>query len=453
MSVTTDDPLNELLQTVRDLARGGPRDAFDAIADELHPSDLAEVLIALGSDEERLAVITQIPAELASETLAEMDEGDLRARLFASLGPAAGADLLHELADDDAADLVGELDPGDRARVLAALPAEEAGDLRELLSYDEETAGGLMTTELVSVRNTITAGEAISAVRVQGREVEDFYTVFVLDEQARLLGTVPLNALILSEPGAPVDTLLEPVQASVLPDVDQEDVGRLMARYNLVSIPVLDPDGVLLGRITFDDVIDVIEAEQTEDILRMAGVSDEEELTAGWGEAVRARLPWLFLNLLTASLAAGVVVFFQSTIADLVILAAIMPIIAGMGGNAGTQALAVTIRRIAVSGASIPKRFGAVRKEVVVGLVNGLTLGLVVALVVGLAEGDSRLGWVILFAMWGNILVAGFAGASIPTVLNRFGIDPAVASSVFVTAFTDLLGFFLLLGLATWFLL
>ncbi len=312
-----------------------------------------------------------------------------------------------------------------------------------------------MTTELVSVESTLSAQEALEQVRVQGREVEDFYTVFVVDERRRLVGTLRLDDLVISDPGDRVEELVEPVAASVLPDLDQEEVGRLMSRYNMVAVPVVNEFGVLLGRITFDDVIDVLEAEQTEDILRLAGVGpDEEALRHTWFESVRARLPWLFVNLATAFAAAGVVLYFQQTIASASILAVFMPVIAGMGGNAGTQALAVTVRSIAVEGAASSRAMEVVLREVVVGVVNGGALGATTAVVSWLVPGGNpRLGLVVLAAMWGNLVVAGFAGSFVPAVLDRFGIDPAIASSIFVTTFTDMCGFFLLLGLASAYLM
>ncbi|MFH1762658.1 MAG: magnesium transporter, partial [Gemmatimonadota bacterium] len=215
---------------------------------------------------------------------------------------------------------------------------------------------------------------------------------------------------------------------------------------------VVDKAGILLGRITFDDVLDVLEAEQTEDILRFAGISEEEEIRGSWSDTVKTRLPWLALNLITASIAASVVWFYRDTVDSIIVLAALAPIIAALGGNAGTQALAVTVRRISLAGdgeiGQAP--YGAVGKELLVGIVNGMVLGLAIAgLSLLVPGGNPMLGLVVLLAMWGNLVVAGFAGSFVPTLLNRFGFDPAVASSVFVHAFTDLIGFFLLLGLAT----
>ena len=420
---------------------------------DLHPSDVADLLEEL-EQEDRVTVVRALPAELASEALAEMEEGEERREILASLDPRTSAGLLQELADDDAADLIAELEPEDANRILANLPVEEAVDLRGLLQYDEETAGGIMTTEVVAVRASLTAQEAIAEIRRQAQELDEFYTVFVVNEANRLLGEVPLAEVIVAEPDQPVADLVEAVQVRVLPDTDQEEVGRLMGRYNVVSAPVVDEFDRLLGRITFDDIIDVIEAEQTEDILRLAGVSEDEEVRAEWQDAVRTRLPWLSLNLITITVAASVVLGFEATLARYWYLAMLLPIIGGMGGNSGTQALAVTIRRIALASSTLERRSDAVSKELLVGLVNGLVLGVFAAFMVWLgtqlgADLPPRLPIVVMVALWGNIFLAGFAGAFIPTLLDRLEIDPAVASSVFLTTFTDLVGFALILGLAT----
>jgi magnesium transporter len=433
------------------LEQEDPTALREAVAD-LHPSDIADLVEEL-DEPDRLRILQALPAELASETLAEMDVEEHPEDILADLGPEVAAAIVQELEDDDAADLIGELEPHEADAILAALPEEEAGELRDLMAYGEETAGGLMTRDLVGITGDLSAAEAIVEVRRQGREVEDFYVVFVVDDQKMLLGTVPLDQLILADPHEQVANLIRPVLTSVTPDVDQEDVGRLMSRYNVPVLPVLSEDGRLLGRVTFDDVIDVIEAEQTEDILRLAGVSEEEEIRGEWHETVRARLPWLLLNLITASAAASVVRYYEGTIEDIVILAFLMPIIAALGGNAGTQSLAVTLRRIATSEERSFHGREVVGKELLVGVVNGALLGVGIAVLAVLVGGNPGLGGVVMLAMWGNLMLAGFAGAFIPTLLDRMGVDPAVASSVFLHTITDFCGFLLLLGLATRFLL
>jgi magnesium transporter len=443
----------DLRARVLELVATGDLAGLEELLPDLHPSDVGDVLASLTEDE-RVALIQALPVELASEALAEMEAHDEAGEILAALDPKQGAELLQELDDDDAAGLIAELEPTERNLILEKLPDEEAGEIRDLLLYEEETAGRLMTTSLVSIRADVSAGDAIREVRRQGREVEDFYSVFVVDQRGVLQGTVALDRLVLADPDTSVAELVHEPDATVHPEVDQEEVGRLMSRYNLVNIGVVDHSNVLIGRITFDDVIDVMEAEQTEDLLLMAGVPSEEELRSDWREAVRARLPWLAINLLTAFMAASVVLIFGKIIDSLWFIAAIMPIIAGMGGNSGTQSLAVTVRRIAISKGSLERRIDVVGKEALVGLVIGLALGLITfgvtwIGVLALPDISPRLPWVVLLALWGNIVVGASMGALIPTLLHRMGIDPAIASSVFLTTFTDMIGFMLLLGLAS----
>jgi magnesium transporter len=449
---TPDDRLETARRRIQALLEEGDPSAAGALVVELelHASDVADLFERM-PDELGVGLLSALPSELASEALAEMEEGEDRGDLLAALSPEKTVELLTELPDDDAADLIGELEPGDQRRILEVLPAQEAGELIGLLGYDEESAGGLMTTELVAVDASLSAAVAIDQVRIQGREVDDFYTVFVVDAARRLQGTLRLDDLITADPASSVQDLVEAPVATVLPDVDQEEVGHLISRYNLAAIPVVSGEGILLGRITFDDVIDAIEAEQTEDILRLAGLGDEEDLRHSWSEAVRARLPWLALNLVTASLAASVILVFEDVIDRVLTLAFLAPIIAAMGGSSGTQSLAITIRRLTVEGSRDASAW--VLGEILIGLVNGAVLGGGIALLALVVDGDPRLGLVVLLAMWGNQVVAGFAGAFVPAMLDRVGVDPSVASSVFVHTLTDLCGFFLLLGLASQLLL
>lgn len=424
--------------------------AVEALVEDLHPSDIADLVEQLEDVDEQVRLLELLPADISAEALAEIESHEHPEDILSSLEPRRIAEIIAELPDDDAVDLIGELSPEEQARVLATLPRVEAGALRKLLHYDEESAGGIMTTELVAVPVHLSAAQAIAEVRRQAQEMTDhFYAIYVVDDYRRLQGTVGLQDLVVSDPETPIAQLLQPPAATVPVDMDQEQVARLISRYNVPSLPVVGPNDALLGRITFDDVLDVIEAEQTEDIFRLAGVSEEEEVRGGFADSVRVRLPWLVLNLVTASFGATVVWFYQDTIGELVVLAAIMPVIAGLGGNAGTQTLAVTVRRLALSDEPSGRRWGVAAKEMLVGLVNGLALGIIAGFIGYLMAGLPMFGLVVLLAMWGNLIVASFAGAFVPVLLERLGADPAVASSVFVTTFTDVFGFFLLLGLAS----
>jgi magnesium transporter len=438
--------MKKLLHRMVDLVRKGEMALFVRRAHDFEPADLADVLTAL-DDKERLAAVEALPAELSSQALAEMPEEAHASETLAAMDPGRAAAIVRELDDDDAADILGELDPTQQEQILSGM-REERTEVDRLLRYDEETAGGRMTSHVVTVPASATAEQALEEIRRQAEEVEDFYQVFVVDRDRKLVGVLPFKDLVISRPERPVRSFMTDADIFVTPDLDQEEVARLMARYNLPSVPVVDDLGRLLGRVTFDDVIDVVEAETTEDLLKFGGVSPDEDLAAGWKDAVRSRLPWLSLNLLTAFLAGGVVYFFQSTIQQTLALAVWMPVIAGMGGNAGTQALAVTVRRLALGLIPVDVFTRVVGKEILVGITNGIVMGLAVGTVAALLGEGTRLGIVVFLAMAGNLMVAGFAGAFIPIVLERLGVDPAVASSIFVTAFTDVCGFLLLLGLA-----
>jgi len=439
-------------QAIIALLRDGKVSEFLGRARMLEAADLADVL-ALADEDERVEIAKLLPPDLTGEALIEMPGQEHAEDTLAALSPEQAADIVQEMPDDDAADLLGELPPEQQQRILSQVDFEERVTVERLLEYREDTAGGLMTGAMVTVRQDDTVAGAVESIRRQAEELEDFTETYVVDEQGRLTGVLGFKRLVLSAPDRVVRELMEEPGVTVGPEMDQEDVARLMARYNVPTIPVVDRNGRLLGRITFDDVSDVVEEEATEDLLRFGGVSAEEDLGARWFEAVKTRLPWLFVNLLTAFVAAAVVALFTNVVRALPALAAWMTIISGMGGNAGTQTLAVTVRRLAL-GLIAPAAFvGVVGKEVMVGLACGVANGVVVAIAALLFHQPVMLGVVVCLAMVGNLFVAGFAGAFIPLLLERFKIDPAIASSVFVTTFTDVCGFALLLGLGGWLLL
>lgn len=442
MSTGSLSHLDELVLLVRE----GRIDAFLQRAWELEPADLADVLATLDV-EERLALVRILPTELSSHALVELPADAHAEEIVAALGTEQAADIVDELEDDDAADLLGELDPEEQERILAGV--EDRAGVDRLLRYHEETAGGLMTTHLVTVTDLDTVGLALEAVRRQAEDVDDVTEIFVVDTARRLVGTLSFKQLVVTPQARLVRDVMEDADIRVGAEVDQEEVARIMARYDLVSLPVVDATGRLLGRVTHDDISDVTEAEATEDLLRFGGVSPDEELSALWLSSVRSRLPWLYVNLMTAFLAGAVVLFFKGAIERITALAIWMPIIAGMGGNAGTQALAVSVRRLSLGQVPADRSRSIISKEILVGMSNGIAIGVVVAGVSVLVGESWRMGLVVFLAMSGNLLVAGFAGSFIPVLLDRLGIDPAVASSIFVTTFTDVCGFGLLLGLAT----
>jgi magnesium transporter len=427
------------------LLREGRLEEFLARAPELESADLADVLAQL-DEETRLEVVRRLPAEVSAGALVEMPAEAHAEETLAELDPAQAAEIVDELADDDAADILQTMERETQERILAQI--EDREDVDRLLRYDEETAGGRMTAQVVTALTTDTVSDTLESVRRQAGETDDFSQIFVVDPEGRYRGVLSFKALVVNPGTRMVSEVMDPADLTVHPETDQEEVARLMARYNVPAIAVVDHQERLLGRVTFDDVIDVVEAETTEDLLRFGGVSADEELAAPWNTTIQTRLPWLYVNLLTAFLAASVVVLFQDTLAQTLLLTAWMPIIAGLGGNTGTQALAVTIRRIALGQIQANRALGVITKEVTVGLVNGLALGASVGLVALVTGQGIRLGLVVFLAMTGNLMLAGFLGAFIPLLMRRLGVDPAVASSVFVTPFTDMVGFALLLGLA-----
>jgi magnesium transporter len=428
-----------------ELIRAGNLKGFLARAERAEPADVGEVLASL-DEEQRLEVVQALPKRLSSKALVSMPDEAQAEETLVALGTEQAADILDELPDDDAADILGGLDPEDQARILSEV--EDRADVERLLKYERDTAGGLMTTQVVTVPDVATAGVAIEEVRRQREEVPDFYEIFVADADRRLQGVLPLKDLVASPVDRPVREFMQPAAHVVRPEVDQEEVASLLSRYNLPAVPVVDAEMRLLGQVTFDDVIHVVKEEGTEDLLKFGGVPADEDLAAPWTRSVRSRLPWLYVNLATAFLAGAVVYLFRDTVSHTVAIAVWMPIIAGMGGNAGTQALAVTVRRLALGHIPLGRSGHVIGKEVLVGLATGLANGVVVAVVAYLMGQGPTLGLVVFLAMAGNLLVAGFAGALIPILLERFGIDPAIASSIFVTTFTDVCGFLLLLGLA-----
>ncbi|MCY1529143.1 Magnesium transporter MgtE [compost metagenome] len=306
-----------------------------------------------------------------------------------------------------------------------------------------------MNTQFIAVNLNLTKKDAIDEIIRQSEEIEEFYTVFVVDDENLFKGIVSLKDIIKAKGNVKITEMVNADVVYVKTDTDQEEVARLISQYNLTSIPVVDGDLKLLGRVTFDDVIDVLEEENTEDILKISGVSEDEELSGNWIEAVKSRLPWLIINLGTAFLASAVVRYYESTLEQLTVLSAYMTIIAGMGGNAATQALAVTVRRISLYDLTDQQAYRTVLKEFTVGLINGAVTGLIVFIFAYFFDANPLLGLVIFLAMTGNLIIAGFTGAGIPLLLKRVGIDPAIASSIIITTFTDVFGFLLLLGLAS----
>ncbi|HMG08973.1 MAG TPA: magnesium transporter [Mucilaginibacter sp.] len=413
-----------------------------------HASEIA-ILFEKLPQEAKERIINILPTDVASEVISEMDEEHHPEELLVNLHPEKRSEIVEELDYDDATDIISQLDEEQQHEILKHIDQEDASSIRALLSYDEDTAGGLMNSEIIKVNINLDKKGALDEIIHQSEEMEELYTIYVVDDHDILKGILSIKTIIKAKADANVSDLVQTNFVYVKVDVDQEEVARLISQYNLTSIPVVDDDMKLLGRVTVDDIIDVMEEENTEDILKISGVSEDEELSGNWQDAVKSRLPWLVINLGTAFLAASIIRDFDSTVAKLSVISAYMTIIAGMGGNAATQALAVTVRRISLSDLSDKQAYSTVLKEFLVGMINGGANGLIVFLVAYFYDANPLLGLVLFLAMTGNLIIAGLTGASIPLILKRVGIDPAVASSIIITTFTDCIGFLLPLWLAT----
>ncbi len=415
-----------------------------------HPADLADLVERL-KGEERKDFFNGLPAELASEVLAEV-RGEMQQEVIRSLDAHYLRMLFQELSDDDATDIVQELSEEEAERVLQAIGVQDRRDIQSLMKYGEDTAGGVMTTELVSIDVGMTAAEAIKRVRQQGQQIQ-FFTVYVVDRKRILQGTVTVTDLILADPQTRIADILSDDVNKVSPETDQEEVARLLARYNLVSIPVVDSSDRLLGRVTVDDVFDIMEEEATEDLFRMSGVDEAESVgRLGLVDSVRSRLPWLCLNLLLVLISTQAIRLFLPVLERVVVLAVFLPVVGGIGGNAATQSLAVTLRRMILDGEITRRGRMVMLHESLVGLMNGLAVSLIIFAVVWFTERNASFAMVVGGATWLSITIAAFLGAMIPMVLKALKVDPAVASSV-VQNFTDFIGFFLLLGLSALLLL
>jgi magnesium transporter len=441
-----------VLDSVKRLLRVGASANLLNLLQKQHPADLGQIFSEL-IDKDR---------EAAFSLLAERN-GRLAMEAVSELGPEAGARLLalrpaeeiarlaQEIPSDDAAALIDYLPEDLSGAVLDLMRPKESGVVENLLEYDEQTAGRIMNPHVFALNEDMTVGEAITELQTN-RDVEMVFYLYVVDERRHLVGVTSLRRLLLVAPETPLKRIMTADLISARADMDQEEVARQVASYNLLAIPVVDDENKLVGVITVDDVIDVIKDEATEDIYRLAGVSGDEHVFTPAGESLRKRLPWLGVNLATAFMAAAVVGAFEGTIEQITALAVFMPIVAGMGGNAAMQTLTVIVRGIALGELSWANSRKALLKEATVGVGNGLALGLVAALVAWITRGDPVLGVLLGAAMIINMFVAATAGTLIPLGLRAAGVDPALASSVFITTMTDVVGFASFLGLARIFL-
>lgn len=414
---------------------------------DLHEADLADLIEALPAPE-RSRLIALLGSDFDFTALTELDEG-VRLSLLENLPVDSVAEGLSELDSDDAVFILEDLTAEDQAEILDQLPALERVVLQRSLNYPEESAGRRMQTEYIAVPPFWTVGQAIDYMRDTDDLPESFYELFVVDPTYRLLGTVALDRLLRTKRPVSVSDIMGETAHTVQAEEDQEEVARTFERYNLVTAAVVDESERLVGVLTIDDIVDVIQEEHEEDFKRMAGVGDEE-ISDNVFNAVRSRFIWLMVNLGTAVLASVIIGLFDATIQQMVALAVLMPIVASMGGNAATQTMTVAVRALATRELDSYNVRRIILRESTVGLINGLLFAVVIGLVTAMWFGSAALSIIIALAMIINMFSAGLAGILIPIVLDKLKADPAIASGVFVTTVTDVVGFFAFLGLAAW---
>jgi magnesium transporter len=441
-----------VLDSVKRLLRIGATANLLNLLQKQHPADLAQVFSDLPEKDREAAfsILADRNGRLAMEAISELGP-EAGAGLLATRPAEEIAKLAQEIPSDDAAALIDYLPEELSAAVLDLMRPKESGVVENLLEYDEQTAGRIMNPHVFALNEDMTVGEAITELQ-SNRDVEMVFYLYVVDDRRHLVGVVSLRRLLLVSPETPLKRIMTTDIISARVDTDQEEAARQVASYNLLAIPVVDEENKLAGVITVDDVIDVIKDEATEDIYRLAGVAGDERAFTPAMESLRKRLPWLGVNLVTAFLAAAVVSMFEGTISQVTALAVFMPIVAGMGGNAATQTLTVIVRGIALGELSWSNSRKALIKEAMVGLGNGVVLGLVAAAVAWATRGNPVLGLLLCAAMIINMFVAATAGTLVPLGLRAANVDPALASSVFITTMTDVFGFASFLGLATIFL-
>jgi magnesium transporter len=412
-----------------------------------HAADIANIIRNL-SDEHSKYVFSLLDADTASDVVMELDDVS-REKLVSELQHDRLSEIVDEMDSDDATDLVAELPQDVAEYVLESIDKADSEEVKELLRHEEDTAGGIMALEFVSVSEDDTVDEAIKEIRAKAEEVGEVYNVYVVDHSGKLVGVLPLKKLILARSNQKVKNIMNKDVISVPTDLDQEEVANLFRRYNLVSVPVVDRLGNLVGRITVDDVVDVMEEEASEDIQKMAGLTDEEEIRETSALKISMiRLPWLLIAFVGEMFSALVLYNFEASLNQIFIAALFIPLMMAMGGNSGMQSATIVVRGLALGELNPADTFQRLKKEFRVSLVNGLVCGGLLFAVVTLF-GQPRFGIILGFVMLLVILNASFVGASVPLVLKRIGVDPAIATGPFITTSNDVIGLFIYLGLTT----
>ena len=436
----------DFVERVLDAVDKGDNETARKLVEPLHPADVAD-LIELAARDEREGLVKALAEIVDADVYAELNDY-VRETLIDEMEPEQVADLAGQLDTDDAVAIIEDLDSDDRQAVLERMEPDDRAAVEEALTYPEETAGRLMQRDLIAVPEHWKVGQLIDYMRQTDELATDFWEVFVVSPDHHPVGTCKLSSILRSPRGSMVTEIMVGDQTLIPVDMDQEEVALRFQKYALISAAVVDATGRLVGMITVDDIVHIIQEEAGEDVLLLSGAG-EGDINEPIFDTYRGRVRWLAANLMTALVAASIIRIFEHSIERLAVLAVLMPIVAGVGGNAGTQTLAVTVRAIATNQLTGSNRWRAVGRELRVALLNGVTIAILIGVGVTLVLGSQSLGGVIAAAMLFNIIIAGMAGVLVPLTLERYGADPAVASSIFVTMVTDSMGFLAFLGLAT----
>ncbi|MEW6244300.1 MAG: magnesium transporter [Bacillota bacterium] len=445
--------VEEILAVLRELVESKDKEGLVRfLNEELHPADLADIIDELDADERR-EILELLQDEVIAAVMHELDYDDQSA-ILRILGPDQASKILDEMSTDDIADLLGEVEPEEAGEILELLQEEEAAEVKELLGYKDDTAGGIMTPDFIAFPEHLSAHDAIEQMRIMAPDAETVYYLYVVDEDGKLVGVVSLRELIVAKPQTSLRDIMRRNVVSVHVNDDQEQVAKTISKYDLLAVPVINDDGVLLGIVTFDDAMDVIEEETTEDFYRMAGTGadEEEELLKGVWVKVSRRLPWLVFLLFTNFISANVIKGFTLTLEAVVALAYFIPVLMDMGGNVGTQSFAVVVRGLATGEVDRREVFRTVFKEAKVGLLLGLICGTLVSLVVLAWQGSPFLGLVVGAALSLTLITASVMGTLIPMVMERIGVDSAVAAGPFITTVVDVTALLIYFWLATMFM-
>lgn len=426
------------------LLYGDEKELLDII-DTIHPVDILDII----HEDEEVAplILGRLSEEVIADIVEEEDDED-KYEILKLFSDVKQKHILEEMSKDEITDMVFELEEDEAADLLAKMSSEDRQDVKELMQYDEESAGGLMTTEFISIHAKNTVRQTLEFLQ-KNTDAETTYYLYVTDRQDVLKGVVSLRDIVSSPFDMPILEITNPNVITIRYDEDQEEVARTFEKYSFIMMPVVDEENHMLGIITFDDIMHVIQEETTEDIHHLGGVGKEERVDSTTKESFRSRIPWLVVNLLTAVMAAATVALFEGTIEQVVALATVMPIITGMGGNAGTQTLTIVVRGLSLGDLTKENAMRILLKEFFVGILSGCVIGCLVAVGSLIMQGNPIFGLVTGVAMFLNMVLANLAGYFIPVILEKVHVDPALASAVFVTTVTDVMGFFMFLGLAT----